>query len=170
MNTQDNFNNNRSNDIDPTETQEWLEAFQQVIAHDGIGRAKYLLAKLLNKVDSSPAYVQGTIQTAYVNTIPTEQEPDYPGDLQLERKITNINRWNALVMVLQANKKSPGIGGHISSYASSATLYDVAYNHIFQGADLKRGFLGDVVFFSGTYHSWYLCQSFFRGFVETRTN
>ena len=134
-------------DIDPQETQEWLDAIQSVLTLDGPDRAQYLINQLTDKIGVNGSKNATSINTPYLNTIPKNQEAPYPGDLEIEEKITNLVRWNALAMVLRANKKSDGIGGHISSFASSAVLYEVGYNHFFKG---KQGdFSGDQIFFQG---------------------
>lgn len=135
-----------ADDIDPTETREWIEALEYVLANDGPDRVKFLLQRLGEK-----AYLEGvrlpiTARTPYINTIPAEQEPPYPGDRELERKLKNYIRWNAAAMVAGANKRLDGIGGHISTYASAATLYEVAQNHFFQGYEQGGG---DQVYFQG---------------------
>ena len=129
------------------EIQEWLDAFDNILQLDGPSRAKEILHHLHQKIDRPSPYGNGTLNTAYKNTIPLEEQAQYPGDLELDKKIETIVRWNAIAMVLKANKESDGIGGHISSFASSATLYEVAYNHIYQGH--TDNFNGDVVFFQG---------------------
>mgnify|MGYP000437990024 CR=1 FL=1 len=121
-------------DIDPAETEEWLSSGQAVLKHYGKNRLEYLLERL-----STSALKDGVRLspiTPYINTIPTNQEPKYPGDEQLEMEISSIIRWNAAMMVLRAGKKAPELGGHISTYASAAFLYDVGFNHFFQGNDL----------------------------------
>jgi len=116
-------------DIDPAETQEWLEALQDVIEHDGKDRADFILSQL-------GAVTGGAVSTPYVNTIPVDQQPIYPGDLALENKITAIIRWNAIMMVLRAGKKAPELGGHIATYASAAYLYEIGFQHFFKSDDL----------------------------------
>ncbi|BBM89184.1 pyruvate dehydrogenase E1 component [Spirochaetota bacterium] len=135
-------------DIDPVETQEWTHSLHDVIKRDGIDRANFLLSSLIKEIPNSTIAVTIPKQSsAYVNTIPTEEEVPYPGDLTIERSISNAIRWNAMAMVLRANKRSAGIGGHIATYASCATIYDVAYNHFFKGS--QNGNVGDSVFFQG---------------------
>lgn len=136
-----------ASDIDNEETQEWLESMEAVLKLEGADRAKFLLRKLQDMVQSEGISLDASLTTPYINTIPKSQEPAYPGDLDIERRIKAIIRWNAMVMVLRANKKSAGIGGHISSFASSATLYEVGHNHFFQG--FKGDSRGDQVFFQG---------------------
>jgi len=134
-------------DIDPQETQEWLDALDAVLEHEGIERAHYLLERLIDKARRSGAYLPFSANTAYVNTIPVQQQERFPGDRALERRIRSFVRWNAMAMVVQANRLSSELGGHISSFASSATLYDVGFNHFFRAA--SKDFGGDLVFIQG---------------------
>jgi len=134
-------------DIDPTETQEWLDSLDAVLKKDGVDRADYLLKKLSNE-----AYKEGSSRpitriTPYVNTIPVESEVKSPGDQNIERRIRSLIRWNAAAMVVKANKKNPELGGHIGTFASAATLYDVGMNHFWRGKNNKFG--GDLVYFQG---------------------
>jgi pyruvate dehydrogenase E1 component len=134
-------------DIDPQETQEWLDSLDAVLEHEGIERAHYLLERLIDKARRSGAYLPFSANTAYVNTIPVQQQERFPGDRALERRIRSFVRWNAMAMVVQANRLSSELGGHISSFASSATLYDVGFNHFFRAAG--KDFGGDLVFIQG---------------------
>lgn len=134
-------------DIDPQETQEWLDALEAVLENEGIERAHFLLERLIDKARRSGAYLPFTANTAYVNTIPVQQQERFPGDRAMERRIRSFVRWNAMAMVVQANRLSTELGGHISSFASSATLVDVAYNHFFRARTKDHG--GDLVFFQG---------------------
>ncbi len=120
-------------DSDPQETREWLDALDYVIHRDGGPRATYLLDRLKERAFHHGVRYASSATTPYVNTIPVDRQPDYPGDRAIERKIKSIIRWNAMAMVVKANKESPGIGGHISTYASAATLYEVGFNHFFHG-------------------------------------
>jgi pyruvate dehydrogenase E1 component len=134
-------------DIDPTETQEWLDSLDAVINKDGSDRAHYLLKKLIDE-----AYKEGSNQpltriTPYINTIPVETEVKSPGDQNIERRIRSLIRWNAAAMVVKANKKNPELGGHIGTFASAATLYDVGMNHFWRAKNNKFG--GDLVYFQG---------------------
>jgi pyruvate dehydrogenase E1 component len=134
-------------DADPQETAEWLDALDYVIDAGGYDRAAYLLARLKQHAFGRNVNVTGVATTPYVNTIPVGEEPAYPGDRDIERRVKSIIRWNAMAMVVRANKRSPGIGGHISSFASSATLYEVAFNHFIRG---KEGTLPpDQVYIQG---------------------
>ena len=119
------------NDIDPQETQEWLDALEAVIDNEGVERAHYLVEKLVTKTRRSGANLPYRADTSYINTIPPHREVRSPGDHEIEHRIRSLIRWNATAMVLRANKTSSELGGHIASFASSATLYDVGFNHFF---------------------------------------
>jgi len=134
-------------DNDPQETQEWLDALDAVLEFEGAERAHYLLEKLIDKARRSGAHIPFSANTAYLNTIPLNQEDRCPGDPGLERRIRAIIRWNAVAIVMRANAKSPGVGGHIASFASAATLYDVGFNHFFHAADDQHG--GDLLYIQG---------------------
>ena len=134
-------------DQDPQETQEWIESIEDAIEEHGYERTRFLLETLIGFAQSKGARLPFNTSTPFSNTILPGQEPEYPGDRELERKIKSIVRWNAMAMVTKANKETPGIGGHISTYASAATLYEVAYNHILKGANHPSG--QDMVFFQG---------------------
>ncbi|MCE2572046.1 pyruvate dehydrogenase (acetyl-transferring), homodimeric type [Motilimonas eburnea] len=148
-------------DLDPQETAEWLEALEAVISEEGAERAHYLLEKLADKTRRSGGHLPFDATTAYVNTIPPGQEPHMPGDMVLERRIRAIVRWNALAMVLRASKKDLDLGGHISSFASSATLYDVGFNHFFRGPNEQDG--GDLVYFQGHISPGIYSRAFLEG-------
>ena len=134
-------------DTDPQETQEWLESIDDALEEHGFDRARFLLEKLIKHAQAKGARLPFNTNTPFVNTILPSEQPEYPGDRQLERRIKSIIRWNAMAMVVRANTKTPGIGGHISTYASSATLYEVAFNHFFKGLDDPSG--GDLIFYQG---------------------
>ncbi|UJP02077.1 MAG: pyruvate dehydrogenase (acetyl-transferring), homodimeric type [Nitrosomonas sp.] len=133
-------------DIDPQETQEWLDALDSVIANAGGERAHFLLEKLIEKARRSGAYLPYSATTAYINTIPTGKEARSPGDNAIEHRIRSYVRWNAMAMVLRANKNT-NVGGHIASFASAATLYDVGYNHFWHAPCETHG--GDLVYVQG---------------------
>ncbi len=135
-------------DTDVQETEEWLTAFEQVIEIEGHERAQYLLKKLLEKGFEKDVTLPFTGNTPYINTIPKSEEPAYGGDRAIERRIKSLVRWNAMAMVVRANKHYPGLGGHISTFASSATLYQVGWHHFFRGRG-ESGFEGDVIYFQG---------------------
>ena len=134
-------------DIDPGETQEWLDSLDAIIDLHGKSRARYLLSRLMQRANESQVSFPATVSTPYVNTIPREEEPWFPGDEHIERRIRRFIRWNAAIMVVKANKKADGIGGHLSTFASSAALYEIGFNHFFRGKD--DGTPGDHVYFQG---------------------
>ena len=134
-------------DTDPEETAEWVDSFDAVLDAHGKSRARFLLMKLLERARAQQVGFPATVSTPYVNTIPPDQEPWFPGDEYVERRIRAYIRWNAAVMVVRANNRAEGIGGHLATFASSASLYEVGFNHFFQGKDNGRS--GDQVFFQG---------------------
>jgi len=134
-------------DVDPQETGEWLDALEAVLEQEGTERAHYILEQLIDKARRSGAYLPYTANTAYINTISPAHEERSPGDLEIERRIRALVRWNATAMVVRANRKSSELGGHIASFASAATLYDVGFNHFFRAASEHHG--GDLVFIQG---------------------
>src|SRR5689334_2134990 len=134
-------------DLDPEETREWLESLDSVINMAGRGRARYLMLKLLERARERQVGVPALRSTDYINTIPPEREPWFPGDEFIERRIRAYVRWNAAIMVSRANRPELGVGGHIATYASMASLYEVGFNHFFRGKD--HGQSGDQVFFQG---------------------
>ena len=138
---------NQLPDTDPTETQEWLESLDAIIDTHGKTRARFLLSKLLEHARESQVSFPATVSTPYVNTIPREHEPWFPGDSYLEQRVRAYIRWNAAMMVVKANKYADGIGGHLSTFASSAALYETGFNHFFRGKD--DGNAGDHVYFQG---------------------
>jgi pyruvate dehydrogenase E1 component len=151
-------------DIDPIETQEWLDALASVVQSEGTERARFLVEKLLSTAAPLGVSMQGdmsSLTTPYCNTIKVDDEPDYPGDLELERRIEAIVRWNAIAMVLRAKKEAGGVGGHLSSFASIATLYEVGMNHFFRGA--AEGAPGDLVYFQGHSSEGNYARAFLEG-------
>jgi len=134
-------------DADPQETAEWLESLDYVLKTGGPDRAAYLLERLKSRAYRRGVRYNVSATTPYVNTIPAERQPDYPGDREIERRIKSIIRWNAMAMVVRANRRSAGIGGHISTYASAATLYEVAFHHFLHGKEGRQP--PDQVFFQG---------------------
>jgi len=148
-------------DTDPTETAEWVESLQYVLESKGPERISYLLS-VLDEV----AYRQGvtlpfTANTPYVNSIPVEKQPIYPGNREIERRIKSIIRWNAMAMVVRANRENPGIGGHISTYASAATLLEVGFNHFFRGK--SDNYSGDQIYFQGHASPGVYARAFLEG-------
>ena len=141
------------NDPDPIETSDWRQAIESVIREEGIERARYLLDQVLSEarkggVNVTPGSMNiNAKNNDYINTIAVEDEPAYPGNLNLERRIRSAIRWNAVMTVLRASKKNLDLGGHIASFQSSATFYDVCFNHFFRARNEKDG--GDLVYFQG---------------------
>jgi pyruvate dehydrogenase E1 component len=133
-------------DVDPQETREWLEALEGVLAQEGPDRAHHLIEHLIDRARRSGAFVPFSANTAYVNTIPIEKQPPLPGDFALEQRIRHFVRWNAMAMVVRANKHT-NVGGHIASFASAAMLYDIGYNHFWHAPTEDRG--GDPLFVQG---------------------
>jgi len=138
---------NQLPDIDTTETDEWLQSYTSVVEANGRNRGTFLLRRLMLRASELGVGFPATITTPYINTIPPEQEPWFPGDEALERRIRAFIRWNAVAMVTHANKYADGIGGHLSTFASSAALYDVGFNHFFRGKD--NGTPGDHIYIQG---------------------
>ena len=134
-------------DTDPGETEEWLESLDAVVDTHGRNRARYLLSRLLARAQETQVSFPATVSTPYINTIPRENEPWFPGDEHIERRIRAFIRWNAAVMVSHANHTTDGIGGHLSTFASSASLYEIGFNHFFRGKD--DGGSGDHVYIQG---------------------
>ncbi|MDA1049512.1 MAG: pyruvate dehydrogenase (acetyl-transferring), homodimeric type [Planctomycetota bacterium] len=135
-------------DIDPTETQEWLESLDYVLSSRGPERVNYLLSVLEQKARQAGVDRPAAMNTAYINTIHVDKQPPYPGNREIERRIKSIIRWNAMAMVVRANRQSDGLGGHISTFASAATLYEVGFNHFFRGRG-ESGYDGDQIYFQG---------------------
>ncbi len=133
-------------DIDPAETQEWLDSLEDVVEAAGPERARFILYRLLKRARQLHVGLPALTQTRYVNTISPEQEPYFPGDEAMELRVRRMIRWNALAMVLRANTTYEGIGGHLSTYASAASLYEVGFNHFFRGSDDGPG---DQIYFQG---------------------
>ena len=134
-------------DTDPLETQDWLESLSAVISKDGNQRAHFLIKELINKAYREGANIPYTQNTPYINTIPPEAEVKSNGDQNIERRIRSLIRWNAAAMVVRANKKFQELGGHIGTFASAATLYDVGMNHFWRAKNNKFG--GDLIYFQG---------------------
>jgi len=155
-----NTNSINAIDNDPQETEEWLAALEAVISVEGEQRAHYLLETLIEKARMSGADIPFSAETAYVNTISIPDQAQYIGDTSLEHKIRSYVRWNAMVMVLRANKDT-NVGGHIASFASSATLYDVGYNHFWHAASESHG--GDLVFVQGHVATGIYARAFMLG-------
>ncbi|MFC8530709.1 pyruvate dehydrogenase (acetyl-transferring), homodimeric type [Nocardia sp. NPDC057227] len=152
-------------DIDPEETSEWLESFDQMLDREGPGRARYLMLRLLERAGERRVAIPALTSTDYVNTIPTENEPWFPGDEEVERRFRAWIRWNAAIMVHRAQRPGIGVGGHISTYASSAALYEVGFNHFFRGKDHPGG--GDSIFIQGHASPGIYARAFLEGRLST---
>ncbi|MCE9633658.1 MAG: pyruvate dehydrogenase (acetyl-transferring), homodimeric type [Methylophilales bacterium] len=148
-------------DTDPQETQEWLDAIAAVLEQEGAERAHFLLETLIDKSRRSGAYLPFNATTAYLNSIPTHLQAKLPGNPDMERRIRALIRWNAIMTVLRGNEKSPGVGGHIASFQSAATLYDVGFNHFFRAANENFG--GDCVYFQGHSSPGVYARAFLEG-------
>jgi pyruvate dehydrogenase E1 component len=148
-------------DTDIQETQEWIDSLNSVIESDGAERAHYLIEMMIDQARRSGSNLPYNATTSYVNTIPTHLQQKHPGDPDMERRIRAIIRWNAVMTVLRANEKSAGIGGHIASFQSSATLYDVGFNHFFRAPN--ENFDGDLVFFQGHSSPGIYARAFLEG-------
>jgi len=151
-------------DPDPQETREWLEAMRGVLAVEGPGRARELIAALVGEAQRAGAHVSLGLTTPYVNTIPVDKQPPMPGDRELEARLRHYVRWNALATVVRANKVSSELGGHVASFASAATLYDVGFNHFFRAPSEKFG--GDLVFFQGHSSPGVYARAFLEGRIS----
>ena len=154
-------------DTDSTETQEWLDAFNDVVAVHGRTRARYLLMRLLERARSEQVGFPATVSTPYINTIPSDQEPAFPGDDYLERRIRAYIRWNAVAMVTRANHRSEGIGGHLATFASAAAIIDVGLNHFWRAASPGPDTdAGDLVFFQGHAAPGIYARAFLEGRLD----
>jgi pyruvate dehydrogenase E1 component len=154
-----------SQDLDPAETQEWLDAFDSICRAQGDDRATYILTQLQAHATEEGIQLPQSVTTPFHNTIPASREKTMPGDLFMERRIRSLVRWNALAMVMRANKQSEGIGGHIASFSSAATLYDIGFNYFFRGSDGED--MGDLVFFQGHSSPGMYARSFLEGRLTT---
>ena len=148
-------------DIDVAETNEWLDALSGVLQTEGPARASYLLTQLKHKAVRNGVEIPFTANTPYINTIPPDRQPPFPGSREIERRIKSLVRWNAMAMVVRANKNQSGIGGHISTYASAATLFEIGFNHFFRGPDAPGG--GDQVYFQGHASPGVYARAFLEG-------
>jgi pyruvate dehydrogenase E1 component len=153
-------------DPDPIETREWAESLDGVISANGAARAEFLVGRLIEHAARNGVELPAPLNTPYVNTIPAALQPKYPGDRRIERRLKSLVRWNAMAMVVRANRKSEGIGGHISTFASAATLYEVGYNWFFKGRDDARGQIGDQVFFQGHASPGIYARAFLEGRIS----
>ena len=153
-------------DQDPLETQEWIDSIEDALEEHGYERTRFLLETLIDYAQAKGARLPFNTNTPYLNTILPDQQPKYPGEQSIEQKIESVIRWNAMAMVTRANKKTPGIGGHISTFASAATLYEVAFNHIFKGPENKQG--QDLIFFQGHASPGMYSRSFLEGVLSEK--
>ena len=148
-------------DLDPAETAEWLESLDAVVETGGPARARFLMLKLLERARERQVGVPALRSTDYINTIPPEREPEFPGDEHVERRIRAYVRWNAAITVSRANRPEIGVGGHIATYASAASLYEVGFNHFFRGKEHPGG--GDQVYFQGHASPGVYARAFLEG-------
>ncbi len=148
------------------ENKEWRDSLDFIIENEDESRVEEIIDLLRNRAAEKGISLKPHINTLYINTIPASEEEDYPGDRELERKIKSIIRWNAMAMVVQANKKKDGIGGHISTYASAATLYEVGFNHFFRGGDKEKP--ADIVYFQGHASPGIYARSFLEGRISEK--
>ncbi len=151
-------------DIDPDETSEWVDSFHSLVEGKGRSRATYILMRLLDAARSNQVGFPATVSTPYINSIPPEQQPWFPGDEEMERHMRRYIRWNAAAMVTRANVKSDGLGGHLATYASSSALYEVGFNHFFRGK--AAGSAGDQVFFQGHASPGIYARAFVEGRLD----
>ncbi len=158
--------NGAAADTDAEETREWQEALEAVIVQQGPARAHFLMEKLIDQARRNGAYLPYSANTAYINTIPPSMQKPSPGDAEYENRIRSIVRWNALAMVVRANRKPGDLGGHIASFASAATLYDVGFNHFFRGANNPGG--GDLVYFQGHSAPGIYARAFLEGRISEK--
>ena len=148
-------------DEESPEVDAWLDSLEGLTRERGASAATHMLSRLIEHGQRLGLRVTGPLNTPYVNSIPAELQPAYPGDRSIERRITALIRWNAMAMVVKANKQTPGIGGHISTYASAATLFEVGFHHFFRGRD--AGGAGDQVFFQGHASPGVYARAFLEG-------
>lgn len=151
-------------DNDPQETQEWLESLESVIRHAGRGRAAFLIQQLVDQAVDNRVRMPAAITTPYRNTISPEDEKRMPGDMFMERRIRSLMRWNALAMVMRANDNDDGLGGHISSFSSSALLYDIGFNYFFRGSDGDQE--GDLIYYQGHIAPGVYARSYLEGRIS----
>ena len=152
---------NRNPEIEEIETSEWLYSLDYVLQHGGPDRVVELLQQLQIRAHKVGVHIPFSANTPYINTIPREQQLPFPGNREIERRIKSLIRWNAMAMVVNANKQEEGIGGHISTYASAATLYEIGFNHFFKGKG--EGYDGDQVFFQGHASPGIYARAFLEG-------
>ena len=154
----------RNPEIEEIETSEWLYSLDYVLEHGGPDRVRELLLELQTRAHKAGVHIPFSANTPYINTIPREQQPPFPGNREIERRIKSLIRWNAMAMVVNANKKEEGIGGHISTYASAATLYEIGFNHFFRGKG--EGYDGDQIYFQGHASPGIYARAFLEGRIS----
>ncbi len=162
----DGVEGNGAVDIDVGETREWLDSLESVLEHTGPERARFLLTELKTKAVRSGVTIPFTANTPYINSIPAAKQPPFPGNRETERRLKSLVRWNAMAMVVHGNKREDGIGGHISTFASSATLYEIGFNHFFKGPEAPGG--GDLVYFQGHAVPGIYARAFLEGRLSVR--
>ncbi|HQU47109.1 MAG TPA: pyruvate dehydrogenase (acetyl-transferring), homodimeric type, partial [Pirellulales bacterium] len=155
-----------SGDADPAETAEWLASLRYILDAEGPERARWLVSMLNEVLARKGLATHGPLNTPYINTIPPDRQPPYPGNRWIEHRIESILRWNAMAMVSRANHEHHGIGGHISTYASTATLFEVGLNHFFRGKG--DGYSGDLVYFQGHASPGVYARAFLEGRLTER--
>ena len=151
-------------DLDPVETREWLDSIESVIANEGVDRAQFLLERLMGQVRKAGGDLPFNANTPYVNTIPLHKQPPRPGDFNIEGRISSFTRWNAMAIVVRANKESSELGGHVASYASAATLYDIGFNHFWHAPAKDHG--GDLVYLQGHSSPGFYARAFLEGRIS----
>jgi pyruvate dehydrogenase E1 component len=154
----------KSQDVDPLETREWVEAIDSVIENEGVDRARYLLENLIGRMRQAGADLPFSATTPYVNTIPVGAQPQRPSDFKVEGRLSAITRWNAMALVVSANKESTELGGHVASYASAATLYDIGFNHFWHAPADGHG--GDLVYMQGHSSPGFYARAFLEGRID----
>ncbi|RJP72940.1 MAG: pyruvate dehydrogenase (acetyl-transferring), homodimeric type [Ignavibacteriales bacterium] len=159
-----NGNNKQSQDIEKIESKEWRDSLDYVLYHSGPQRVQELLKELQIHARKNGVEIPFTANTPYINSIPADKQPPFPGSREIERRIKSLIRWNAMAMVVRANRESSGIGGHISTYASAATLYEIGFNHFFKGKDDPSG--GDQVYFQGHASPGIYARAFLEGRIS----
>ena len=151
----------KDHDADPVETREWVDAIDSVIENEGVERARYLLENLIGRMRQAGIDLPFSANTPYVNTIPVGQQPQRPPDFKIEGRLAAITRWNAMALVVRANKESTELGGHVASYASAATLYDIGFNHFWHAPGEAHG--GDLVYLQGHSSPGFYARAFLEG-------
>ena len=158
---------NTMRDLDPTETGEWVDALRAVQQHRGGERSNYLINRLVDQGRRDGVYVPRSLTTAYCNTIPPEREEKSPGDRAIEHRLRSIIRWNAMAIILRANKDSSELGGHIASFQSAATLYDIGFGHFWHAPTDTHG--GDLLFIQGHSSPGIYARAFLEGRLTERS-